>query len=77
LSTKGIRIWKPAVNVALYFPSRSTMTAVRCGITLTIDEISIKASKIIPIRINVVLEAEAANVVKTVMFIDLLVLQII
>ncbi len=46
------------------------MTAVRCGITFTIDEMRIKARKINPIRINVVLEAAAAIVVITVMFID-------
>jgi len=53
LSIKGISIWKPAVNVALYLPSRSTIMAVRCGTTYTIDVTRIKARMITPIRIKV------------------------
>jgi hypothetical protein len=56
LSKKGISIWKPAVNVALYFPNLSTIIAVLWGTILIIDIIRINPKKITPIRIKVVLD---------------------
>jgi hypothetical protein len=53
------------------------MIAVLCGTTLTIDEIRIKVRRIIPIRMNVELEAAAANVITAVILIIFLVQQLV
>jgi hypothetical protein len=34
----GIRIWKPALSVRLYFPKRSTTYAFCCGTTMAVFE---------------------------------------
>ena len=35
-SMNGTRMWKPALSVLLYLPSRSTMKALCCGTTIAV-----------------------------------------